>query len=255
MLYNRELLLGGAKRNAVLELWEIQRFGRDSYGDPDYTSIYGMRPAEWYAKGIRLLGRTAVECTRDVLGNAIAADIATVAAQAPNVGGMAVIDPFVGSGNTLYWILRHLPSARGLGFELDARVFELTQRNVAVLERPIEIVNTDYRAGLARLSLAVDELLIAFIAPPWGDALSGTSGLDLRATSPAVEEIVATVIDSFPINRVLCAIQIYEMMNAESLSSVQRRFDWSTAELYRLNPPGQNHGVLLGTKRWSPPVV
>ncbi len=38
MLYDRDLLLGGAKRNAVLELWEVQRYGSDSYGDADYVS-------------------------------------------------------------------------------------------------------------------------------------------------------------------------------------------------------------------------
>jgi hypothetical protein len=31
-LYDRQLLLLGAKRNAVLELWEVQRYGSDSYG-------------------------------------------------------------------------------------------------------------------------------------------------------------------------------------------------------------------------------
>ena len=29
------------------ELWEVQRYGTDSYGDPDYVPIYGMRPADW----------------------------------------------------------------------------------------------------------------------------------------------------------------------------------------------------------------
>jgi hypothetical protein len=73
--YDRELLLFGAKRYAVLELSEVQRYSHDSYGDIDYVSIYGMRPADWYAKGVRLLGRTAVECTRDVLGDAIGKDV------------------------------------------------------------------------------------------------------------------------------------------------------------------------------------
>jgi hypothetical protein len=26
--------------------------GRDSYGDPDYVSVYGLHPADWYAKGV-----------------------------------------------------------------------------------------------------------------------------------------------------------------------------------------------------------
>jgi hypothetical protein len=45
------------KRNAVLDLSEVQRYGRDSYGDTDYVSIYGMRPSDWHSKGARVLGR------------------------------------------------------------------------------------------------------------------------------------------------------------------------------------------------------
>ena len=33
--YDRQLLLLGPKRNAILELAEIERYGRESYGDPD----------------------------------------------------------------------------------------------------------------------------------------------------------------------------------------------------------------------------
>jgi len=117
LLHDRELLLFGAKRNTVLELWEIERYGSDSYGNPDYVSIYGMRPADWHAKGARLLGRTAVECTRDELGDAIAKDVAAIAATCPRTPPTLVVDPFAGSGNTLYWLLRHIPRARGIGFE------------------------------------------------------------------------------------------------------------------------------------------
>ena len=40
--YDRAFLLGSSKRNDVLELWEVERYGRDSYGDPDYVSVYGL---------------------------------------------------------------------------------------------------------------------------------------------------------------------------------------------------------------------
>lgn len=79
--HDRELLLFGPKRNQVLALWEVQRYGSDSYGDEDYVSIYGMRPPDWYPKGVRVLGRTAVECTRDKLGNAIGKDVAAIVAK------------------------------------------------------------------------------------------------------------------------------------------------------------------------------
>jgi hypothetical protein len=147
--YDRALLLAGARRNMVLELWEVERYGADSYRDPDYVSIYGLRPAEWHARGIRLLGRTAVECTRDGLGDAIGRDVAAVTRAAPPTGGTLVVDLFAGSGNTLHWLLRHQPRARGLGFELDAAVFDLTRRNLALLGLPIDVAQVDYRAGLA----------------------------------------------------------------------------------------------------------
>src|SRR5262249_20927219 len=128
--YDRKLLLFGAKRNEVLQLWEVRQYGIDSYRDADYVSIFGMRPSEWHMKGVRLLGRTAVECTRDELADAIARDVAGTVALARGNAGVLVIDPFAGSANTLYWLLRHLPRSQGRGFELDASVCCLTQQNL-----------------------------------------------------------------------------------------------------------------------------
>ena len=54
-VYDRGLLLHGPKRNEVLTLGEVQQYGIDSFADPDYISLYGMTPTEWYARGIRLL--------------------------------------------------------------------------------------------------------------------------------------------------------------------------------------------------------
>jgi hypothetical protein len=59
LVYDRALLLHGSKRNQVLTLAEIERYGLDSFADCDYVSIYGMPPREWYRQGIRVLGRTA----------------------------------------------------------------------------------------------------------------------------------------------------------------------------------------------------
>lgn len=250
--YDRELLLGGAKRNTVLDLWEVQRYGSDSYGDQDYVAIYGMRPADWYARGLRVLGRTAVECTRDRLGDAIGKDVAALATRAPLTPGTLVIDPFTGSGNTLYWLLRHLPGARGIGFESDAQVFQLTRQNMAVLALQIDIRNADSLSGLAGVSVVDDELVIAFIAPPWGDALDKTSGLDLRRTMPPITAIVDVLFQRFPQNYLLCAIQVYETVLPASMAEVRARFDWSMQRTYELNAPGQNHGLVLGTKRWVP---
>jgi hypothetical protein len=249
--YDRQLLLGSEKRNAVLELWEVQRYGTDSYGDADYVSVYGMLPAEWHAKGVRLLGRTAVECTRDRLADAISKDVAAVTAKAPH-SGVLVVDPFAGSCNTLYWLLRHLPGARAIGFELDAEVFRLSQQNLAALGLAIDILNTDYRSGLTGVSPAADGLLITFIAPPWGDALTKTYGLDLRRTMPPIIEIVDFLLQTFAHNHILCAVQIYEAIEPTSLAELKSRFDWSALRVYGLNAAGENHGILLGAKGWTP---
>jgi hypothetical protein len=251
-LYDRELLLGGAKRNAILELWEVHRYGSDTFDDSDYVSIYGMRPADWHTKGVRVLGRTAVECTRDGLGNEIGKDVAAITTTRPPTARTLVVDPFAGSGNTLYWLLRHLPTARGVGFESDTGVFRLTQQNMAALALPIDVLNVDYLSGLANLSVAPDERLIVFIAPPWGDALGKTSGLDLRRTTPPITEIVDFLVDRFSQNHLLCVIQIYEIVLPASMAELRARFDWSTQRVYELNAPGQNHGILVGAKHWVP---
>jgi hypothetical protein len=44
----------------IVELWEVEKFGRDSFGDRDAVALYGIRPAEWYAKGVRILARTTL---------------------------------------------------------------------------------------------------------------------------------------------------------------------------------------------------
>jgi hypothetical protein len=250
-IYDRQLLLLGPRRNSVLSLAEIQRYGRDSYGNADYVSIYGLRPVDWYAKGIRLLGRTAVECTRDDLADAIGKDVAAVAGTVATTERL-VIDPFAGSGNTLYWMLRHLPGARGMGFEIDAAVFQLTSQNLKNLQLPVEVLNTDYLTGLAQVSANAGALVVAFVAPPWGDALSPAAGLDLRRTMPPIADIVDLLARTFEPNPLLCAIQVYETIDQGSLAEAKARFEWSALRIYGLNSPGQNHGILLGTRGWTP---
>jgi 16S rRNA G966 N2-methylase RsmD len=249
--YDRQLLLHGAKRNSMLELWEVERYGEQSYGNRDYVSIYGLRPADWYAKGIRLLGRTAVECTRDELADAIGADVAAIA-RAAGAARSLVIDPFAGSGNSLYWMLRRLPHARGLGCELDPMVFHLTAHNLKTLQLAVRVLHCDYLEALAKERVGTADLVVVFVAPPWGKALSASEGLDLRLTTPPIPEIVERIQTMFSDKRLLCAIQVYEVVERESLAEVKARFDWSALRIYGFNAPGQNHGIVLATKGWVP---
>jgi RNA cap guanine-N2 methyltransferase len=250
-LYNRALLLHGSKRNEVLSLAEIEQYGLDSFGNTDYVSIYGMPPREWYGCGIRLLGRTAVECTRDALGDRIGRDVASVAACMPS-NQFVVIDPFAGSCNTLFWILRHLPHSEGIAFESDPQVFDLTYSNLAALGQKIEVVHGEYERLIERFRFPEDRGIVVFVAPPWGTALDEVQGLDLNRTTPPINEVIEQVVRRFSHHKMLFAIQVYEKVSASSLNGIRTRLDWTELRIYDINERGRNHGVFLGSEGWAP---
>jgi len=251
-VYDRTLLLHSPKRDKVLTLEEVRQYGIDSFSDPDYVRIYGMAPTAWYGQGIRLLGRTAVECTRDALANRIGRDIASIVATLPKPARFIFIDPFAGSCNTLYWILRYVPNSQGIACEFDRQVYELTKRNIAGLDRTIDLQHGDYQSLLADRQLPPDQGLIFFIAPPWGTALDEAAGLDLRRTTPPITDIFGFIKKTYPRQRVLLTTQVYEKLNQTSLRDVQALLDWSDLRVYDLNDAGKNHGILLGTSGWKP---
>jgi hypothetical protein len=247
--FDRRCLLA-EKRNELVDLREVQRYGRDAFGDPDFVSIYGLKPAEWYARGVRLLGRTAVECTRDLFANLIASDLAAVARTVRTGDRSIVIDPFAGSGNTLYWITRHVEPGRSVGFEQDDVVFELTRRNLSIMHLGIDVLHDTYERGLETLTVRDDELAILFISPPWGEALDPETGLDLRRTTPPVAEIIDLATAVLHPHKLLLGIQAYETVNSDSLAEVTARFESSALNVYDINPQAQNPGLLLGTVGW-----
>ena len=218
-VYDRAFLLHGCKRNEVLSFAEIEQYGLDSFADPDYVSIYGMPPREWYHHGVRLVGRTAVECTRDALGDRIGRDVASIARRMPS-SELVVIDPFAGSCNTLFWILRHLPNSEGVAFESDPQVFKLTHNNLAALHQKIEFIRGDYVRLLGECRVQEDRGIVAFVAPPWGTALDEVQGLDLRCTTPPITEVIQQIAQRFPKHKMLFAVQVYEKVNAASLNQV-----------------------------------
>jgi len=244
-VHDRALLLHGAKRNQVLTLAEVEQYGLDSFADADYVRIYGMPPREWYERGIRLLGRTAVECTRDALADLIGRDVAR---RRPLSTHYLVIDPFAGSCNTLYWIVRHVPNSEGMAFELDPQAYELSKRNIAQLDRTVDLTQGDYEALLAGRQAAGDAGIIVFVAPPWGSALDEATGLDLSATQPPITHIIDWFGRKFNEHAILFAIQVYERISPDSLAKVQGLMDWSELRIYDINVPGRNHGILLGAR-------
>lgn len=249
-LYDRDFLLSPAKRNQVVELWEVEKFGRDSFGDPDAVALYGMRPAEWFDRGVRILARTALEAVRDPLGDRIGQDVARIAATAPSGSILAVVDPFAGSGNALYSILRHLPGVEGIGFEREPAIFDMTTRNLALLDAPIRLLNGDFQALLGVSQFPAGHRIVAFLAPPWADALTVEAGLDLGRTKPPIAEIIDAFEHVYPESPMLYVIEVHERLAPEPLAALRKRFEWSELCIYDLAGPTGRHGILLGTRRW-----
>jgi hypothetical protein len=251
-LYERAFLLGTEKRNQVMALWEVQKYGVDSFSDSDYVCIYGMRPAEWYERGIRLLARTTVECARDSLGESIGKDVESVVQNTASGMKFIVLDPFAGSCNSLYWILRHVRNSKGIAFEVDRAIFEITKQNLSALHSDIELVIGDYRSFLGDYKFPTDYFIVVYVAPPWGAALNEITGLDLRRTNPPITEIVDYVDDLYEEHPILWVTQVHQTVNQVSLADLKKRFDWSALRIYDINIEGMKHGVLLGTSRWKP---
>jgi hypothetical protein len=250
-VYDRAFLLSPEKRNQVMALWEVQRYGLDSFGDANYTRLYGMPPAEWYQRGIRLLARTTVECVRDALGDAIGQDVERILHHAPSVAGVTVIDPFAGSCNSLFWILRHLPTARGIAFEMDPTIFALTKANIAALDGPIELLHGDYRSLLPSYPVPLDHLVVVFVAPPWGDALNPVTGLDLQRTQPPITDVVDDIDSLCKDKPTLYVTQVLQHLEPTSLADVESLFEWSELRIYDINAEGMKPGILLGGRRWK----
>lgn len=249
--YDRDFLLSPDKRNKVVALWEVEKFGRDSFDDADAVSLYGMRPAEWYAKGVRILARTALEAVRDPLGNLIGADVACIAAKAPAGSTFGVIDCFAGSCNGLYAILRHLPGAEGIGFEVEPAIFEMSTRNIASLGAPIRLINGDFRDLLGEHRFPPSHRIVAFLAPPWADALDRRTGLDLARTRPPIAEIVEAFEQVYPGQPILYVVEVHDRLVPGPLAALRDGFEWSDLHVYDLPGPTGRHGVLLGTRRWD----
>jgi hypothetical protein len=248
--YDRDFLLSPEKRNQLIELWEVERYGRDCFDDSDHVHLYGMTPKQWYERGVRILARTCLEAVKDPLGDKIGTDIAGVVAPAVGNRPIGVVDPFAGSCNGLYAILRHLPGANGIGFEVEPAVFDLTTRNIAHLNAPIDLVCGSYKDLVNFRKYPTDHLVVVFVAPPWGDALHPGTGLHLDRTKPPILEIVRNFEQVYDHQPVLYVIEVHEINEPTALKAVEAAFDWSGLRIYDVNAPGLQHGILLGARRW-----
>ena len=91
---------------------------------------------------------------------------------------------------------------------------------------------------------------MAFLAPPWADALSAATGLDLSRTKPPIRKIIADFEKVYAESPIMYVVEVHERLVPEPLAALRAGFEWSELSIYDLAGPTGRHGVLLGTRRW-----
>ena len=143
-------------------------------------------------------------------------------------------------------------NSKGIAFEADRTIYEITKQNLSSLDSGIELVHGDYRSLFRNYRFPTDYFVVVYVAPPWGDALNEITGLDLRHTKPPITEIVDYVADLYNEHPILWVTQVHQTIDPISLADLKKRFDWSALRIYDINIEGMKHSVLIGTSRWNP---
>lgn len=223
---SRQRLLTPPWDGKQLTIGEIRRAGQVLAGDPNDLRLFGMAPLAWYALGIRILGRTAVEVTRDRYARFMAKSVAhTLASEGYRISD--VIDPFVGSGNLLYHLLRATKATRGYGLDINADIIALTERNFSRLRMLRKLRHT--RLAFLRRdwsqspSYIENRATLVVVCPPWGDAFD-EAGLDLRKTRPPVPDVLRTLRGSVRSGPIFALIPTHPSMVRESVDAITREY-------------------------------
>jgi hypothetical protein len=189
----REQLLASGLMERQLSFFDVMRVGKRLYNRRNALRLYGMPPISWYARGIRILGRTSIEAHPDGPADEIGAITARVLDQ-HGVCITDLIDPFLGSGNLAYHIARHVRPQRIVGCESNPAICTLTAKSLDLLIKRRHLGNVDIVTLNADWSAAEplvrDVPTLVILAPPWGAAYSD-AGLDLRKTAPPIPETLS----------------------------------------------------------------
>lgn len=222
----RQRLLTPPWNDRILSLREVRNAGMDLAGNPNDLSIFGLKPLAWYALGIRILGRTAVELTRDAHAKFMATSVARSLSKL-SVAIEDVFDPFAGSGNMLFHMAKETKARHAIGLDAHAHISELTRRNFRRLRfgmrlrgTEVSIVGHDWTAAKTLLR---DRPTLFVISPPWGEAFT-SAGLDLRKTTPAVMTILDYLAEGIRVTPAFVAIQTYPKMVLPSVTEILDRY-------------------------------
>jgi hypothetical protein len=236
-----------------LALADLHFLGERLYHDRQACAVYGCSPDQAYARGIRLAGRTAIECCLDAPAQTIAADLQRYLQQQGMAGPVAVVDLFAGAGNLMYHIAHTLRAAYGVGIDADPLVARLTAQNLAIVASPWQVTHSSWQEfDPASLPDAI-ETLVVVVDPPWGCGHT-SQGLDLRATDPPVPDILAALI---PLLRhpTVWVIKTYEHTVPASLATITERLANCQYSTLSCMAPGTNVGYLLGATAGALPAL
>jgi len=126
----------------------------------------------------------------------------------------------------------------------------VSARNIASLGAPIRLHQGDYGALVGQHRFPAGHRIVAFLAPPWADALNAATGLDLSRTKPPIREIIADFEKVYAASPIMYVVEVHERLVPEPLAALRAGFEWSELSIYDLAGPTGRHGVLLGTRRW-----
>ncbi len=223
-----------------LRLRDVRRAAERLSGDPNDLRLFGMSTLVWYMLGVRILGRTAIEATRDPQARFVGWAVAETLRQ-HDYKIQTVIDPFAGSGNSLYHLMKATSAPLGIGIEADAEIYRRTKSNFDVLQRwkrlrgsHVDIRHgdwSDYRSFLG------DQATLMHLDPPWGDAFN-RDGLDLRVTHPPILHILSDIARSKGPAPVFVAISTMPQVVQESVEEIRA-----------------NHRTFATRKSASPPIA
>ena len=222
----RRSFLNPPWNNKQLTFREVRRAGWALAGNPNDLRLFGLNPFVWYALGIRIRGRTAVEVTRDqhaqFLGQSVAHTLADI-----GVSVSDVIDPFVGSGNLLFHVVRATKAKRAVGLDNSADVMSLTQRNFARLRSigwlkldGLELHSENWKRSDFHLA---DRPTLVIVAPPWGDAFDA-KGLDLRKTAPPMGEVLKALSSKPGTAPLFAMLQTHPLIVTESVEELRKQY-------------------------------
>ncbi|AQZ62366.1 unnamed protein product [[Actinomadura] parvosata subsp. kistnae] len=205
----------GPWRTTELTGAQLCEVGETIYGRAEHFSLYGVAAPAMADAGLRVFGRTAVECCTDLMAVAVAHAVADLHAPPDMAGDSFVAELFCGSGNLgvhLGWTLGRPVYAA----ELDPLVYQATRHNLGSVGAATRLQQIDYRELLPGLpARGPGDTYI--VEPPWGCAIS-PAGLDLLGTSPPVPEILDDILRARDGRSCLVGIKTIDRILHDSLN-------------------------------------